>query len=141
MFFLHPLPILAHAGRPARQNGSMQACFALAFTAAVALLPGWNAAWAADSATVERGRALLAQYQCGSCHTIPGVTAARGQVAQPLQAWGRRSYIAGRLPNQARLLAQWIAAPQTLIPGTAMPSMGVSPSDAQAMAAYLFSLQ
>ena len=58
-----------------------------------------------------------------------------------MEAWGRRSYIAGRLPNRPEVLAQWIAAPQALVPGTAMPSMGVSPADAQAMAAYLFSLQ
>lgn len=89
----------------------------------------------------ERGRLLLAQYQCGSCHTIPGVASSRGQVAQPLEAWRHRSYIAGRLPNRPEVLAQWIAAPQSLVPGTAMPSMGVSAADAQAMAAYLFTLQ
>ena len=106
---------------------------------AIALLPA--GARSADDAGVERGRALLSQYQCGSCHAIPGVTAARGEFAQPLQAWGRRSYIAGRLPNRADVLAQWIAAPQSLVPGTAMPAMGVSPPEAQAMAAYLFSLE
>lgn len=96
---------------------------------------------ASPGATVERGRALLAQYQCGSCHTVPGVTGARGEVAQTLRAWSRRSYIAGKLPNRPELLAHWIRDPQALVPGTAMPSMGVSPHDAQAMAAYLFSLQ
>lgn len=95
----------------------------------------------AGAASVERGRALLAQYQCGSCHTIEGVPAARGQFAQTLSAWSRRSYIAGRLPNRPDVLVRWITAPQALVPGTAMPSMGVSPSDAQAMAAYLFSLE
>lgn len=108
---------------------------------ALVVLPGWCVAQPKDRATVERGRALLAQYQCGSCHTIPGVAASRGQVAQPLQAWGQRSYIAGRVPNRPEALAQWIAAPQSLVPGTAMPSMGVAPADAQAMAAYLFSLE
>lgn len=90
---------------------------------------------------VERGKALLGQYQCGACHHIPGVPIARGPVAQPLDAWGQRSYIAGRLPNTPALLAQWIMAPQALVPGTAMPSMGVSAQDAEAMAAFLFSLE
>lgn len=108
---------------------------------AVLFLPGWCLAQPQDRARIERGRALLAQYQCGSCHTIPGVAASRGQVAQPLRAWGQRSYIAGRLPNRPEVLARWIAAPQSLVPGTAMPSMGVEPADAQAMAAYLFSLE
>jgi cytochrome c len=109
---------------------------------AVTLLSGWPGAAAAPApGSIERGRALLAQYQCGSCHTIPGVTAARGQVAAPLAQWRKRSYIAGRLPNRPEVLAQWIAAPQSLVPGTPMPSMGVSAADAQAMAAYLNSLE
>ena len=85
----------------------------------------------------ERGRRLLSQYQCGACHTIPGVAASRGQVASTLIGFGQRSYIAGRLPNRAELLAQWIVHPQALVPGTAMPSMGVTPEDASHMAAYL----
>ena len=104
-----------------------------------ALWPGWPGAAQAD--TVERGRALLSQYQCGSCHTIPGVASARGQVAQDLAHWRHRSYIAGRIPNRPELLSRWIVEPRSLVPGTAMPSMGVAPADAQAMAAYLFSLE
>lgn len=107
--------------------------------AAVAL-PGGGAA-TAGSPTVEQGRALLAQYQCGSCHAIPGVAGAAGDTAQSLAGWKRRSYIAGRLPNRGDVLARWIAAPQSLVPGTPMPSMGVAPADAQAMAAYLLSLE
>ena len=89
----------------------------------------------------ERGRRLLSQYQCGTCHTIPGVAASRGQVASTLAGFGQRSYIAGRLPNRGELLAQWIAHPQALVPGTTMPSMGVSPEDARHMAAYLLELR
>jgi cytochrome c len=85
----------------------------------------------------ERGRKLLSQYQCGACHTIPGVPSSRGRVAAPLTGFGQRSYIAGRLPNRADVLAQWIAQPQALVPGTAMPNMGVPPEDARHMAAYL----
>lgn len=62
-------------------------------------------------------------------------------MAQSLRAWGRRSYIAGRLPNRPDLLAQWIVDPQALVPGTPMPRMGVSLADAQHIAAYLLSLE
>jgi cytochrome c len=118
-------------------------CAFRAAAAWLALLPSCAVLCAqpAEAQRVERGRALLAQYQCGSCHAIPGVASAGGEVAQPLKHWGRRSYIAGRLPNRADMLAQWIAAPQSLVPGTLMPSMGVAPTDAQAMAAYLLSLE
>ena len=111
----------------------------LALVAALTWLPLW--VHGGDSPQVERGRALLAQYQCGICHAIPGVASASGRIAQPLTAWGKRSYIAGRLPNRPELLARWIVAPQALVPGTVMPGMGVSEADAQAMAAYLFSLE
>ena len=89
----------------------------------------------------ERGRKLLAQYQCGSCHAIPGVPSSLGQEAPPLQSFGLRSYIAGRVANRPDLLAQWIAQPQALVPDTKMPNMGVWPQDAQDMAAYLLELR
>ena len=88
-----------------------------------------------------RGRELLVLYRCGTCHAIPGVPGAHGQVAEPLTAWRHRSYIAGRLPNRPEVLARWIVAPQSLVPGTLMPRLGVTPAEAQAMAAYLYSLE
>lgn len=95
----------------------------------------------ASAASLARGQRLLAQYQCGSCHAIPNVAAARGVKGPSLTAFGRRSYIAGRIPNRADALAQWIVAPQSLVPDTTMPSMGVSLADARDMAVYLGSLQ
>ena len=92
-------------------------------------------------ANADRGQRLLAQYQCGSCHAIPGVAAARGMQGPSLEAFGKRSYIAGRIPNRAEVLARWISAPQSLVPDTAMPSMGVNAADARDMAAHLGRLQ
>jgi cytochrome c len=89
----------------------------------------------------DRGLRLLTQYQCGSCHAIPGVPAARGVNGPSLQAFGKRSYIAGRVPNFPDALAQWLVAPSALVPGTTMPSMGVSPEEARHMAAYLGKLE
>ena len=93
------------------------------------------------AAELKRGQRLLEQYQCGSCHAIPGVAAARGVQGPSLEAFGRRSYIAGQVPNGPDSLVRWIVAPQALVPGTLMPSMGVSPADARFMAAYLESLR
>jgi cytochrome c len=89
---------------------------------------------------VGRGKLLLAQYQCGSCHRIPDVAAARGEVGPALDSFGRRSYIAGQIPNRPDALARWIVDPASLKPGTAMPAMGVSAADARDMAAYLYAL-
>ena len=95
----------------------------------------------APPAQRERGRLLLAQYQCGSCHTIPDVQAARGRIGPTLAAFGRRSYIAGQVPNGPDALVRWIVAPAAVVPGTTMPAMGVSPDDARDMAAYLLALE
>jgi cytochrome c1 len=90
---------------------------------------------------VARGRLLLAQYQCGACHRIPGVDNALGVVGPGLDVFGRRSYVAGFLPNYPDALVRWIVDPPALKPGTAMPAMGVSAEDARHMAAYLYSLE
>ena len=96
---------------------------------------------AATAASVLQGQRLLSQYQCGSCHTIPDVPAARGGQGPSLAAFGKRSYIAGHIPNTPEALARWIVAPAALVPGTLMPSMGVSPAEARDMAAYLGALK
>ncbi len=89
----------------------------------------------------QQGRVLLAQYQCGSCHRIPEVDAAQGLTGPPLDAYGRRSYIAGHVPNSPEALARWIVDPAAMSPGTPMPAMGVSAPDAAAMAAFLHALR
>lgn len=89
---------------------------------------------------VQRGQRLLAQYQCGTCHTIPAVPGSVGRVGPSLEKFGLRSYIAGEIPNRPDTLARWIEAPASLVPGTLMPDMGASPADARDMAAYLSAL-
>ncbi|MFS0753530.1 cytochrome c [Noviherbaspirillum sp. 1P10PC] len=88
-----------------------------------------------------RGMALMAQYQCGACHAIPGVQAAGGEGGPSLENFGRRSYIAGRLPNMPDRLVAWIVDPPALVPGTRMPVMGVSENDARHIAAALYTLR
>lgn len=83
----------------------------------------------------------MAQYQCGRCHAIPGVEAADGRIGPPLAAFGRRSYIAGQIPNRDELLRLWLMRPQSLVPDTTMPALGVGAADARDMAAYLSSLR
>lgn len=87
------------------------------------------------------GQRLLARYQCGACHAIPGVMAARGQVGPALARFDQRSYIAGSIPNQPEAMVRWIADPQAMKAGTAMPSMGVPAADARHMAAYLYAVR
>lgn len=90
-----------------------------------------------DEASAAHGRVLLARYHCGSCHSIPNVPASQGKLAVSLDAYGKRSYIAGRVANEPATLARWIVDPASIVPGTLMPNLGVSPDDARSMALYL----
>jgi cytochrome c len=78
---------------------------------------------------------------CGGCHDIPGIANADGNVGPPLHHIGTRSYIAGFLRNSPDNMAFWIQYPQTVLPGNAMPQMGISQSDARDIAAFLSTLK
>jgi len=96
--------------------------------------------WQVDAADVERGRHLMSQFQCGSCHAVPGVPGG-SQRAPALERFGRRAYIAGQLPNSPDMLQRWLLDPQGLLPGTTMPRLGLSERDARDVAGYLLSLR
>ena len=131
----------------------VSSCAGLAGPHTLASLVAWvgltlAAGCGAHDEDAERGKLLLAQYQCTGCHVIPGVSGigsvgggARGHAGPPLHRFGRRSYIAGEIPNRSDTLARWIEAPATLVPGTRMPDMGASAADARDMAAYLGTLR
>ncbi len=89
----------------------------------------------------KQGAILLSAHGCGACHTIPGVSAATGTVGPPLDGYARRAYVAGKLPNQLDNLMRWIRDPQSIEPGTAMPTLPVNEAEARAMATYLYSLR
>ena len=99
---------------------------------ALAAVPGGNA---------EDGREAIRSYGCGACHTIPGVLGADAVVGPPLTLFAYRKYIAGMLPNTADNLVLWIRTPQSVVPGNAMPDMGVTERDALNIAAYLATLK
>lgn len=86
----------------------------------------------------QAGKRLIDQYQCGACHAIPGIPAATGRAGPPLADFGKRSYIAGSIPNTQQTLTRWLIDPPAMKPGTLMPALGLSEDDARNMAAYLY---
>ena len=129
--------------RPRRHRTASRAA-AGAFAALLVLWPALdNGALPAlatappDPALARQGGHLLERYQCGACHRIDDVAEAQGGRGPPLAQFGRRSYIAGERPNTTAWLAAWIVEPAAVVPATTMPALGVSPHDAQAIAAYL----
>ena len=89
----------------------------------------------------ERGRLLLRQFGCGTCHRIGGVGDALGNVGPPLDGVARRVYLAGMVPNSPDGMARWIRAPKSIDPQTAMPDLGVGEAHARDMVAYLYTLR
>ncbi len=88
-----------------------------------------------------RGKQVILEKNCGSCHTIPGIRGAYGVVGPPLFFFSRRTFIAGELPNTPANLVQWIRSPQSVEPKTAMPNLGLSEEQARDVAAYLYTLR
>jgi cytochrome c2 len=107
---------------------------ALAFSLA---LSGCGSESTTHGGDPERAQQLLRQYGCSSCHRIPGVAGARGNVGPPLDDVARRAYLGGVLPNTPENMAHWIRDPQRFDPLTAMPNMQVTEADARDMATYL----
>lgn len=88
----------------------------------------------------ERGRRWIADFGCGACHVVPGVTGAVGMAGPPLEDFAARHYIAGELVNTPRNLAAWLLDPQAIEPATVMPRVGLNPGQALDVAAYLYTL-
>ena len=51
-----------------------------------------------------------------------------------------RAYVAGVLPNLPGPLSRWIMHPQQIVPGNAMPNLGIGRREARDIAQYLYGL-
>ena len=88
-----------------------------------------------------RGKQLIEQYGCNSCHIIPGVEGAKGMVGPSLEHIASRQIIALKLPNTQPNMTAYIQNPQVPDPQNAMPNLGVKPDEARDMVAYLYTLK
>jgi cytochrome c2 len=88
----------------------------------------------------DRGRQEIARLQCGACHRIPGIRAARGAVGPSLEEFANRPSLAGKWPNQAEHLIAWLLDPPAMAPHTAMPAVVPDPQSARDISAYLYTL-
>jgi cytochrome c oxidase subunit 2 len=78
---------------------------------------------------------------CSACHSIGG-TPAGGTVAPDLtHVASRRSIAASTLPMSTGNLYGWIEDPQSVKPGTRMPTIGLEPDQLHAVVAYLETLK
>ena len=138
-----------NSARCAKARGTENGVSAIAGAAAVALAMLALNACGIDPPKAEvvaggdpaRGRGYINQYGCGSCHAVPGIANAHGQVGPPLDAIAVRAYLGGILPNTPDNMVAWLCRPQSFAPGTAMPDLGISEATGRDIAAYLYTLR
>jgi cytochrome c len=94
--------------------------------------------WANFGGDPARGASLIGRSSCGSCHEMSGIEGANGRVGPPLSRFAYRTMIAGVLPNTPGNLVYWLRHPQAVVPGNAMPDVGLSDRQARDIAAYLY---
>jgi cytochrome c oxidase subunit 2 len=111
--------------------------------------PGEFAEWLARQETpaspptdelAKRGHDVFVGGPCALCHTIQGTTAAGRQGPDLTHIASRRTIAAGTLPNTRGNLAGWVANAQGIKPGTLMPKLTLTPTELQAVVAYLETL-
>lgn len=93
-----------------------------------------------QGADAARGAGVF-QARCSACHTVRG-TPAGGVVGPDLTHLMSRSTIAaGTLPNNPSTLSGWVANPQSLKPGAAMPATWLTGPELSDLRAYLETLR
>jgi cytochrome c len=122
--------------------GAVALAFAVAAAAASA---SWSSqqhaervARAMTGGDPERAPEITRRYGCSSCHTIPGIPGADGQVGPRLSGLLHRVYIGGGAVNSPDQLVHFIVTPQQFSPHSAMPASGLSEAEARDVTAYLY---
>ena len=77
---------------------------------------------------------------CAACHSIAG-TPASGTVGPDLTHLASRRTLAASMPMGEGNLYGWVADPQSIKPGTHMPTVGLEPDQLHAVVAYLETLK
>jgi cytochrome c2 len=88
-----------------------------------------------------RGKQLIEQYGCSSCHIVPGIAGAKGMVGPSLEHIASRQIIATKIPNTEPNMTAYIQNPQMVNPENVMPNLGVKPDEARDIVAYLYTLK
>ncbi len=89
----------------------------------------------------EKGAELIRENGCGGCHAIPGIKDANSLVGPPLDHMSKRIFIAGMLRNTEENMTLWLLNPQAIVPGNAMPDVGLTEKQARDITAYLYTLE
>lgn len=132
------------SGRQAGSSGQWRPAGTAAWAVAGALLaackPPAETRRTPEAGAEARGLALIESSGCAACHEIPGVAWPEGQLGPSLAGFDDVGLIAGALPNSAGTLGAFIRDAPSVKPGSTMPPMPLSESQAADVAAYLYGL-
>jgi cytochrome c2 len=90
------------------------------------------------------GKEVFLNRGCVVCHRVPGVPEAQGTIGPNLRGVGNPAThpkIAAVVDNTTDNMVRWLMNPQTVKPGTAMPSVGLSEAEARKLAAFMETLK
>jgi len=93
-----------------------------------------------DPAAAERGRAVVAAAGCTACHAFPDIDWPKGRAGPDLTRFDGYGPIAGALPNSPANLAAFVRNAPAAKPGSTMPAMPITQSEARDVAAYLYGI-
>lgn len=89
----------------------------------------------------ERGKVVGRVLGCVACHVMPGIRGPNSKVAPPLKGFSSRKFVGGATSNQPENLVRFIRHPRSVAPGSAMPDVGATETQARDLAAYLYTLK
>jgi cytochrome c oxidase subunit 2 len=95
---------------------------------------------AEPSGDAAEGKTIYTSRACVGCHTIRGVSS--GVLGPDLTHFGSRTTLgAGMLPNTLENVTVWVKDPSLIKPGVKMPALGLTDTQARAVATYLLGLK
>ena len=90
------------------------------------------------------GKQVFLAKGCVACHRAPNVPDAQGTMGPNLAGVGNPSAhpkIAGVVDNTPENMKRWLQEPQKVKPGSAMPSLGLTDTEAANLSAFLETLK
>lgn len=89
---------------------------------------------------VARGEDLVRSHGCVACHSVPGMASVQDGYGPNLDGFANNRLIAGAVDNDPDTLIQFLMAPQSMVPGSAMPTLGLTEDEARDIASWLYTL-
>jgi len=90
---------------------------------------------------IERGGELARTNGCIMCHSVDGMGGVENGYGPSLDGFAGNRLIAGGVDNTPDALIRFLMDPQAVVPGTGMPSVGLTEQEARDIAAWLYSLE